>query len=381
MKHLVNCVCFFLLAFQLQAQEKHFIFIQSENRQPFYVSLNGKIYSSTAAGYVIVPKLQEGEYNFTIGFAPGSQKEQAFRYTITNKDAGFTLKNFGEKGWGLFNLQSLAVTMADEMTSNLAVSKPRAKDDTPISFEKKPVQKPDTVQSIVSLGNTMTVIVGSNVLADTSSGVAVKDQQRDSLRVAKETGINKLSETSAAEKLSLVYEDSSGKNKDTIQVIIPLANDIVINDSVAVKPTTETNTDVKRIDSIQEVTRPKRDDIKFLQIDSVKAEVVNTKEPVILNSNCKAQATEDDYTRLRRKMAQEATDEKMMSEANRFYQRKCFSTAQVKALSTLFLSDEGRYNFFVSSLNFVTDPDQFESLSTEFIDPQFSSQFKSFLNK
>ncbi|HEY8387764.1 MAG TPA: hypothetical protein VIK74_04130, partial [Parasegetibacter sp.] len=38
--------------------------------------------------------------------------EQMFSVEIKRKDQGFLLKNFGEKGWGLFDLQTMAVSMA-----------------------------------------------------------------------------------------------------------------------------------------------------------------------------------------------------------------------------------------------------------------------------
>ena len=112
----------FFLSFALNiasAQEKHFVFIQSDTKQPFYVSVSGKLYSSSASGYVIVPKLVDGSYNFTIGFAQNAFPEQTFNLPIQNKDLGFELKNFNEKGWGLFNLQSLDITMASAASSDL----------------------------------------------------------------------------------------------------------------------------------------------------------------------------------------------------------------------------------------------------------------------
>src|ERR1700712_609161 len=115
----------FFLSFclnHLSAQEKHFVFIQADNKQPFYVSVNGKLYSSTASGYVIIPKLADGNYNFTVGFAQNAFPEQSFTTVIQNKDLGFDLKNFGDKGWGLFNLQSLDITMATTGNSNVVAN-------------------------------------------------------------------------------------------------------------------------------------------------------------------------------------------------------------------------------------------------------------------
>jgi hypothetical protein len=39
----------------LQSQQNHFIYIQTENKKPFYVKQDKKIYSSSATGYLSFP--------------------------------------------------------------------------------------------------------------------------------------------------------------------------------------------------------------------------------------------------------------------------------------------------------------------------------------
>ena len=108
--------------------------------------------------------------------------------------------------------------------------------------------------------------------------------------------------------------------------------------------------------------------------------VASSSVPVVVkkeNSFCSNVATQEDYMRLRRKMALENTDDKMIREAKKMYRDKCFSTHQIKVLSTLFLSDEGRYRFFTASFSFVSDPASYSSLLSEFIDPFYINRFKS----
>src|SRR3954453_1744866 len=142
MKYFITIFLLFFCLNFLSAQEKHFVFIQSESKQPFYVSLNGKLYSSSATGYVIIPKLADGNYTFTVGFAQNAFPEQTFTAAIENKDLGFELKNMGDKGWALFNLQSLDMSMATENNSNVVAkalsetSTTKAPDDI-INFPKK----------------------------------------------------------------------------------------------------------------------------------------------------------------------------------------------------------------------------------------------------
>ena len=86
MKHLLTVVVLLVGLNMVSAQEKHFIYIQSDNNQLFFVQLNGKLYSSSTSGYLIIPKLVAGQYNVTVGFAQNAFPEQNFQYTIENKD-------------------------------------------------------------------------------------------------------------------------------------------------------------------------------------------------------------------------------------------------------------------------------------------------------
>lgn len=101
--------CFLLLMFPLMAwcQTDHFLYLQTDYKQPFYVRYNNKIHSSSENGHLILGNLQEDTtIQFIVGFPKNAHEEQQFKLTIKN-DFGFLLKNFGEEGWGLFNLQTL----------------------------------------------------------------------------------------------------------------------------------------------------------------------------------------------------------------------------------------------------------------------------------
>ena len=112
----VSFLVFF--SFGLAAQQNHFIYFQTENKQPFYVKLDKKLLSSSASGYLIVPKLQDGAYTLTIGFPKNIWPEQNITCSVNKKDDGYLLKNFGDKGWGLFNLQTLEVVMAAQKAAS-----------------------------------------------------------------------------------------------------------------------------------------------------------------------------------------------------------------------------------------------------------------------
>lgn len=111
MKYLaVLCIGLFC-TLQMFGQQPYFMYLQTDNSQPFYLRMNGKVYSSTASGYLILSKIADSSYNVTIGFPRNVYPEQQFNIPAVHQDAGYVLKNFSDKGWGLFNLQTAAIIM------------------------------------------------------------------------------------------------------------------------------------------------------------------------------------------------------------------------------------------------------------------------------
>src|SRR6185295_10249522 len=105
-------ICFFaLLASWLSAQKIYFIYLQTETGEPFFVRMNDKLYSSESPGYLILPRLKDSTYKFKLGF-PSKDIDLDFTTSINKKDHGYLIKNLGEKGWGLFDLQSLDLQMS-----------------------------------------------------------------------------------------------------------------------------------------------------------------------------------------------------------------------------------------------------------------------------
>ena len=111
------------------AQQDYFVLIQADNSQPFYLKIGAKSLSSTAKGRLILSQLKEGNLSFTIGFPRQLFPEQQFSINI-DKDLEFQLKDLGEKGWGLFNPQTLELKAPDKKeTSQDTKSEGIKKDD------------------------------------------------------------------------------------------------------------------------------------------------------------------------------------------------------------------------------------------------------------
>jgi len=118
MRSFIFSTIFLLISAVSIGQHSHFLYLQSDNKQTFYIKIGDKLFSSSLSGYIIIPKLSQGVYELNIGFPNNEWPLQTVSVEINGKDQGFLLKNFDGKGWGLFNIQTMAVLMAGNKASN-----------------------------------------------------------------------------------------------------------------------------------------------------------------------------------------------------------------------------------------------------------------------
>ena len=104
-----------------------------------------------------------------------------------------------------------------------------------------------------------------------------------------------------------------------------------------------------------------------------------TSTKLVSKNNCAAIADETDFFKLRKRMAAAESDDEMITEAKKVFKIKCFGTAQLKNLSTLFLNDEGKYKFFDAAYKYVSDAEAFNSLQAELKDEYYTTRFKAML--
>ncbi|MEO5943209.1 MAG: DUF4476 domain-containing protein, partial [Ferruginibacter sp.] len=371
-------ILFLLSSFiSLYAQQNHFVYLQTDNKQPFYIKLNNQLYSSSSSGYIVVPKLQNGTYDFTFGFPKNEWLQQVIPVKIDNADIGYMLKNFGEKGWGLFNIQTLDVTMASSANTNNTVTQ----------------TKTDAF---------------SNTLADVVNTPSLKEETKqkppvETKTVVKETPViivdKKISDIDMVSTVldnsgrSAIYIDRSNNNNDTVRIFIPYPKAVNVKpqDNPAEPVIAPVSQPVVKTEPEKKMDQPKTGE-KFLDIelpnpnksiDSVKkpattqisqpiktvtpaeststiADAPKTAIPPAVksagfNSDCKAEADDNDFLKLRKKMAAENNDDDMVTVAKKTFRSMCFSTEQIKNLSVLFLKDDGRYKFFDAAYPFVYD--------------------------
>ncbi len=234
MKYLLATVfCFFSI--QIVAQQNHFIYIQSDNQQAFYVKLNNKILSSSVSGYLIIPKLIDGSYDLSIGFPKNEWPEQNITCIIKLADAGYILKNFGEKGWGLFNFQSMDVVMSGEKNKSDSSMVKQNKEDAFANVLSNVVNDPGIKITEEVKENPTPEIKPDKKKPEQSGKVKramkpVKSRTKPGVTNNKNQ-IKKLSDNQNKDSVNIVYVDLVKGKMDTINVIIPADNSVTTGKS------------------------------------------------------------------------------------------------------------------------------------------------------
>lgn len=450
MNKLLLCLSFVLMSAITSAQKVFFVYLQSESEQPFFIKMNEKVHSSSSAGYLILSKLVDSTYNFTLGFPQSKWPEQKFSVTLNRKDHGFLVKNFGEKGWGLFDLQTLSVQMSSsaiakvetpvkeenknvsaftdilskasddpslkektvtpsvEEKNSVAAVQPEVKPEPKVETQKeeikeqpttKPVEiiqppvakkeepkmevketqpikqaevvtKPEEKKEVVAITPVENPTPAESKTIPTETVVAKEEQINITLEEYKRSTVSKRSESSTTEGFGLTFiDDYDNGSRDTIKILIPNPKTVV---TIKEQPKEE----IKFLDIL---ASPATEVVKE-EPKTVKAVTTETKSPATTTKgNCNEVATESDFFKLRKGMAAAENDDDMISEARKQFKVKCFTTAQLKNLGTLFLNDENKYRFFDAAYNFTSDKESFSTLQSELKDEYYINRFKAML--
>lgn len=343
-KHACILVMVMSITLSSLAQQNRFVYLQTDNRQPFYVKLDKVVYSSSATGYLIIPKLIDKNYELTIGFPKNEFPEQLVNLAVDGKDAGYVLKNFGDKGWGLFNLQTMAVVMASGKSAGQTTT--NANSNTADEFSRV----------LADVVNSPNITRPRTAPEGKKEKPALPDSKASN-------GITKLSDSKNQQGHTLVYLDGL----DTVEVFIAAVRQSDLSEKREEKKVVKEEivpTEKKPDEKVE--TQPQPDFI---------GEV--TAPP----TNCKKLASENDFLKLRKKMASRTTDFDMISDAMKSFKTRCYSTEQLRNLSVLFLSNQGKYSFFDASYNYVSDPQLFVSLRQMLTDEYFQQRFDAMIRK
>lgn len=489
----------FLLSFAMLIFSSHafsqrlfYVYIQAEADQAFFVRVNDKVHSSSSSGWMLLPRLKDSAYQFSVGFPGNKWPEQRFSIQIKGRDHGFLLRNPGDRGWSLYDLQTSAVIMAEpaatgskliqgeervvspfteilaraaddpslrlrpvqakleekKMAAQPAIVKEEVKPNTaaaPRATEEKAPEaivgatppgenrirnrdrlvvtqeNPPVARKEVAVAQTIKSTDSANVdaamkMADADVAVqnipeekkAVKEEVEQEKVVEKEvvqtkeedskskrndsaldtiksdepvvtqeaeykkSVVTKRSESSTSEGFGLTFIDDFGDgNRDTIRIVIPNPKRTFASGTT----TAPVKQDPKFLDIAAENNRQdteKATEEKALVTTTASTDVTKTK-PV---KKCGSVASENDFLRLRKKMAGEKGDDGMIAEATKAFRSTCYSTIQLKYLSVLFLNDHGKFKFFQAAQPYVSDPENFQALSAELKEEYYITRFK-----
>ena len=436
MKKLFKLFVFLVFAsISLKAQRVYFIYLQTDNQQPFYARIGEKVYNSAPSGFLILSNLRDSNYSVNIGIQGSQVPDQPYTLTVNKKDQGFLIKNFGDKGWGLFNLTTMATIMPvaksvngvqsvktekredNEFTNLLA----KVADDSTIK-EKPIIEKPVEQKADAAVSNTEKkeevkeavpssqaeikngipssqseikngIIVAPVVIKEDSK---IDDQESKNMAKIKEDSITaaKTKEDELLKQEELRKQDSIEKAKALVITEVEYKRSVVKLKSESSTTTgiglvfldilSDQATDTIRLlipPDIKKTTpvQSNQEEKKFLDIPPVDSVGKETSKATIKSNNCKSVAVEDDFFKLRKKMAGQNNDDAMISEAKKTFKTKCFSTTQVRNLSALFLTDESKYKFFDSAYQYVSDLENFSTLQSTLKDEYFVNRFKAMI--
>lgn len=335
------------------SQQSHFVFLQAENHEPFYVLLNKKNYSASSIGYLILPKLSNGEYHIRLGFPKDKGAEQEYVLEIKDNDQGFLVKEFGEKGWGLFNLQSMDVQYAGETA--------KRKTEAIAKVESK--EKPASDENINEKAN----ITKSSLEATATTTNEITTTQWPIL----------LSQTKTDSGFVYQYVVKNNEKQDTINAYIYVKNEVSTVAEIKAKDTVEqVKTELPKNEL--PTTTVKKDTITYIPVDE---NVISSNENIIPNTNCKTIADDKDFFKLRKKMVAVEDIEEMITIAKKALKEKCYTTEHVRNLSVLFLSDAGKYQFLDVAYPFTYDSYKYSSLVDLLKDNYYIDRFKAMIRK
>lgn len=471
-------------ATRVSAQDaSHFIYLQSDTKQPFFVKMSPSAdpLNSSGSGYLILPKVPQGPFSFWVGFPDKSYPDQHFVCTIA-ADKGFLLKHFPEKGWALYDLQELTLTYTAGTDSAAHTTPPVAPPDTSAKVQPQTTSAPATSagtttpvqQQPADTPKTQTSAPGTpardtpvapkpaDAFGDALVAVTRDTTLRDVKKIAKKApppiqpapvaavepaNIVLVSRQVTDTAVQLVYADRQASGTiDTVQVLMNQTAAAPATDTQAAAPVTAAaNTTVPAVNPAPDTSAAKTvatidtpaaapaitpvdttnafnpasiaktgkgKDTSNLVVPVFKQQAQGAgssrgnlaagfgiqpttttttaattatpatsgdagKDVHLANANCNRVAGDEDYQRLRKKMASESDVDRMIDLAKKAFKKTCFTTDQVRSLSFLFLQEEGRYKFIEEAYPFVSDSWNFNSLQSLFSSVYFINRFKA----
>lgn len=409
-----------------QQGNKYFVYIQSENKQPFYVRANGNLISGSSAGYIIIPRLKEGVNNIVVGFPKNEYPEQHYYVKLGgNKDQGYLLQHTGEDKFVLYNLQDYQVI--EPVTASSSVSPPVAS-APPVSppvadaANTAPVVTPAAKPPDTAAFKPEDAVAANVQTRDTAAIIPVKEKPKETNPFAdmldKVAGNRNPASTATTPPVSanppppradsgantgkpVAARQTAPVTPDNMTTLTPVdsAREVQHQDfaddtaAVAIPKVQRKSRRQEHADQPQFITfLPGADStagsaglpaVKNTGDNNVPVAVGDSSSgaTVMINSDCKEVADEKEFQKIRRKIAMQKDDENMLRTADKYFAATCFSTAQIQSIAYLFMADEYRYKFLDMAYGRTQDPDNFFKLEKVLSDQYYIGRFRAMIKK
>lgn len=312
-------------------QAQHYFFIEADRQQPFYVRMEGQLISSSAGGFLLVPKVDSEKLLLTIGFPKNQFPEISFALDHMDRDRGFQLKDFRERGWGLFDRNSLQVIM------------PAALSEEKVLLVEKP--KGDGFASLLA------EVTGDATLLEKKQTTPLPPPQKKQVQLVALPIKDSLRQKDAQRK-PVITGTVTKDDEDKKLVVFVERNDNGVNDTI-------------------------RAEINKAAAMPMNKATVAAKIPVCDRPFAEAK----DIKALQRKILGLADPMQQISTVVRAFKEKCFNCKQAMDLGWMFTDELTRLKLFEAIKALVMDPDQFFQLESVFIKDQNIKAFRQLSGK
>jgi hypothetical protein len=375
------CVLMATMVFKgLSAQ--HYIFIEADGQQPFYLKQGNAMVSSSAAGFLILPKITASEMEFSIGFPKNIYPEVSFYINGTDRDRGFQLKLMEGQGWSLFDRTSLEVIKGESPKAALIEMQLPKKEEG--SFAKLLATATDDKSLLEKKTKKDSAEMTSPGISITKAGLAVdatKSGVKDSLSkkdkvIAAPIFINAQMEDADVKRLVYVEKTIKG-TADTISVEIDKKRDAATepvakpqDSTLAARPQKVIAPVAVQVDTMTQVLKSKEQD------NSSKATTqVSKTSPIIVCD--RPIADYKDVRTLQKKLLGIASDEEQRNYAVKAFGQKCFNTKQALEIGWFFLDEASRLQLFKALKPLISDKASFGNLEVSFLKEENITAFRA----
>ena len=366
------CMFMAVMAFQcLSAQ--HYIFIEADGQQPFYLKQGNTMVSSSAAGFLILPKIKATEMEFSIGFPKNIYPEVAFYINGTDRDRGFQLKQMEGQGWSLFDRTSLEVIKgAVPQSAPIEMKLPQKEEGSFAKLLAGATDDTSLLEKMPKKDSAAQTLPGKSITKPELTAVATKSGLKDSLiekaKVAQPLiSISTQMEDDDVKRLVFIEKKIKGM-ADTISVEIEKRKTVAPTEPMAQpkdaglmeRPSKAIADPILSPDTIFHVSKPTIDS------DSSKTNAqVSKASPIIVCD--RPIADYKDIRALQKKLLGIASDNEQRNYTVKVFGQKCFNTKQALEIGWFFVDETSRLQLFKALKPLIADQASFGNLEASFL--------------